>query len=142
MRSFTIRVLGLVGLLAATLVAGSAYALASGQAAAVCPQGQVGLTLHWVDAQDASFCAVADGLQGVPVSSAIIGLIVRGPDDTVSTVEVAPAPAPAPEVGADARVAASSRSTSSSSSTTCVNGHCTTTSTQLVCVDGNCSSQP
>jgi hypothetical protein len=131
MRLLTTRILALLALLAVSLGTGTAFALASGQAAAVCPPGQVGLTVHWVDAQDALFCAAANGLQATPT---IVGLIVRGPDDALSTVDVAPAPEP--------QVESSSRSISSSSSTTCINGQCTTTSNQVVCVDGNCSTHP
>jgi hypothetical protein len=139
MRLLTARVLALFCVLAVTLVVGSAYALANGQTAAVCPAGQLGLTIHWVDAQDAAYCAVADGLQAMPGSGAVIGLVVRGSDDAVSTIDIAPAPVSDPAI--ETRVT-SSRSISSSSSTTCINGHCTTVSNQLVCSDGNCSNQP
>jgi hypothetical protein len=150
MRLHMTRVLAVVGVLAVTLVTGAAYTLANGQAAAICPDGEVGVTVHWADAQDALFCAVADGLQGMP-TSAIVGLVVRGPDDALSTVDVAPAPnfatdaqvPPAANIASDARATSShSISNSSSSSTTCVNGHCTTITNQVSCADGACSSQP
>ena len=139
MRVFTARTLAILSVAAVSLVAGSAHALANGQATSICRPGQVGLTVHWADAQDAMFCVVADGLQGMPTSPTIVGLVVRGSDDALSTIDVAPAPSV--DIASDASVT-SSRSISSSSSTTCINGHCTTITNQQICSDGNCSSQP
>jgi hypothetical protein len=139
MRLLTTRILALLALLGMTLAVGTVIALANGEAAAICPAGEVGLTVHWADAQDALFCSVAQGLQGVPASPTIVGLVVRGPDDALSTIDVVPAPAP--DVTTRSSVS-TSRSISSSSSTTCINGHCTTSTNQTVCVDDSCSSQP
>lgn len=141
MRTLITRVLALTGLLAVTLATGSALALANGQATAICPSGQVGLTVHWADAQDALFCAVADGLQGMPSAPTIVGLVVRGPDDAVTTIDVAPATTSTGDVQITSSRSMST-SSSTSSSTSCVNGHCTTISSHLECVDGSCSSQP
>jgi hypothetical protein len=141
MRMLTTRILVLLVLLAGTLAAGSAQALAHDQATAICPRGQVSLTLRWADAQDSLFCAVAAGVQAMPAE--VVGLVVRWPDGAVSTLDVAPVEnAPADNPAGASTVTSSSRSISSSSSTTCINGRCTTSSNQLVCVDGVCTSQP
>ena len=139
MRLLTTRILALLALLGMTLAAGSVIALANGEAAAICPAGELGLSVHWADAQDALFCSVADGLQGVPASPTIVGIVVRGPDDALSTIDVLPAPAPD---AATHTAVSTSRSISTSSSTTCINGQCTTSTNQVVCADDSCSSQP
>jgi hypothetical protein len=137
MRLFTTRFLALLAIVTSTLVASSGQAMATGQAPAICSPGQMELTIHWPDAQDAPFCIVADALQGMPTSDAIVGLVVRGPDDAVTTVSVVPAP----NVAGNVQLT-TSHSISSSSSTTCVDGHCTTVSNQVICNDGTCSTQP
>jgi hypothetical protein len=139
MRFRATRVLAVLGVSAAILMAGAAHALANGDAAAICPAGQVALSVHWADAQDALFCSVADGLQSLPMSGTIVGLVVRGSDDSITTVDVAPA---SNAVVTDTRTTTSSKSISSSSSTSCIDGKCTSVSNQTVCVDGTCSSQP
>jgi hypothetical protein len=136
MRLFKTRFLAVLAIVTSTLVASSGLAMATGQAPAICSPGQMELTIHWPDAQDAPFCIVADALQGLPTSDAIVGLVVRGADDAVTTVSVVPAPSDAGNV----QLATSSHSISSSSSTTCVNGHCVTS--QVICNDGACSTQP
>jgi hypothetical protein len=143
MRMITIRAAAMLVLLAVTLVIGSVGALAQDEAAAICPVGHVGLSLHWADAQDSLFCAVTAGLTTMPAE--IVGLVVRGPDGAIVTVGVEPADtqaADSPTAASTVTSSSSARSTSTSSSTTCINGRCTTSRNQIVCVDGSCSSHP
>jgi hypothetical protein len=81
-------------------------------------------------------CGVSIGLDRVPAE--ILSLVVRWPDESVSTVDLPSKSARATESGETPSSYSWSSSSSMSTSTTCVNGECSTTTSHLECDEDGC----